>query len=556
MTRSLLGAFDKERSDDVSDRARTGAVSEGIIDRALLAVRVLLGLVLVGSAALRGGFDGIATSSLTLAAVVSVGVVVINVVNVRFRVKMPHLTNLLGGLQIGADVVLALVVMFTLEAETTPLAWVALMLPVTTGWNRFAAKGAGAAWFAASISYVALGLRLGTAAASETSNTLYLAYQQLFAVLLIAVPALYLGSHFRQEIEAAHDANEVAERRAEQLHQVTVAARSMGSEDASAVYESLLKASQAIGFLGADVTWFDTASGSWSTGHAVLGVAKSASPEFLSDRVLGSNETVVFDQTGDGVTCQKLHDLGVGSAAGLPLDPLGRIVLRVWSDDPIADAESLAACEALVAQASVSLAAARVFQDVTKRSEALAYQANHDVLTGLPNRLNVIGRMGEWVARYDPAVETIALLFLDLDGFKAANDEYGHEAGDQVLRVVAERLKSLTPRNGVVARLGGDEFVVLVTGPPRAGAPLELGNAICARIKEPIAVAGGIANIRASVGIAIHEEGTTRDVLLDRADICMYLAKRVGGDQVTVFDGSQSLVRQSPARMATPDPAA
>lgn len=533
-----------ESGDDSASRARSGMVSERIIDRALLAVRLLLGLVLVGSVVLNGGLAGVASTSLILGGLVVAAIVIVNVVNVNVGMRVPHLTSLLGIFQIGADVVLALMVMFALEAETTPLAWVALMLPVTTGWNRFSAKGAGAAWLAASISYVALGLRLGTADATETSDTLYLAYQQLFAVLLIAVPALYLGSHFRQEIEAAHDANAVAERRAEQLHLVTVAARSMGSEDEGAVFESLLKATQAIGFAGADITRFDSVNGGWSTTHAVLGEGKSAPPEFLSDRVVGTKGSHSIDQTDDFGIRQTLHDLGVGSAAALPLDEFGKTVLRIWSDEPSTDVESLAAIEALVAQAGVSLAAAGVFQEVTKRSEELAYQAHHDVLTGLPNRLNVIGRLDQWLAHFDPSVETIALLFLDLDGFKAANDKYGHEAGDQVLRIVAERLKSITPRNGVVARLGGDEFMVLVAGPPGASAPVALGEAACARIKEPISVSGGIADIYASVGIAVHEPGTTRDVLIDRADVCMYFAKRNGGDQVEVFDGSQSLVRQ------------
>lgn len=543
MSRPWLLAFNADGNRDTVRRDRTGMVSESIIDRALLAVRLLLCLVLVGSTILSGGVSGAAPSSLILGGVVFGAIVLVNVVGLRLGEKAPHLRGFLGILQIGADVVLALMVMFALEAETTPLAWVALMLPVTTGWNRFSAKGAGGAWLAASVCYVAVGLKFGTAAATETSSTLYLAYQQLFAVLLIAVPVLYLGSHFRQEIEAAHEANAIAERRAEQLHQVTVAARSMGSEDKGAVYESLLHATRAIGFVGADVVQLDDSTGLWNTTHAALGTGKVARSEFLSAKVFETKETVSIDQNAGIAACQELHNLGVGSAAALRLDALGQVVLRVWSDAAVAEEESIAVCEALAAQAAVSLAAAGVFQQVTERSESLAYQANHDALTGLPNRLNVMGRIDEWLERFDPAAETIALLFLDLDGFKAANDRFGHEAGDQVLRIVAERLKSITPRNGVVARLGGDEFVVLVAGPPGAAAPTALGAGICDRIKEPISVQGGIAEIRASVGISVHELGTTRDVLLDRADVCMYLAKRDGGDRCEVFNGSQSLIR-------------
>ncbi len=529
-------------------RARTGMASETIIEQALTAVRLLLLAVFVGSLFVgQRTITEASSTSVALGGILLGSIVAVGLANWWSRGKMDHLRGLLGILQIGADVVLALMVMFSLDAETTPLAWVALMLPVSAGWNRFSAKGAGAAWLAASICYVAVGLKFGVAPAADTSNTLYLAYQQLFAVLLIAVPALYLGSHFRSEIEAAVSAHRVAEQRAEQLHMVTVAARSMSSEDEASVLVSLFSATQRVGFAGADVVRLNDQTGRWETVSAMVGTNQMAQPQHMSPEAFETGDTIVFDQADPPVVRQALHDFGYGSAAAITLGKQTGSVLRVWSEAPLLRGkEEVAVLEALAAQAGVSLLAAGVFQEVTERSEALAYQANHDVLTGLPNRLNVLDQLDSWLHRFDPLTETIALLFLDLDGFKAANDNLGHEAGDEVLRVVAQRMKSITPRSGIVARLGGDEFVVLVEGPPGAGAPTNLGQSICDRIKEPIAVHNGIANIRASVGISVAEPGISRDVLVDRADTCMYLAKRAGGDRYEVWNGSQSLDRSEP----------
>ncbi len=550
-----LSAQSEESDNEAESRARAGMASEQIIDRALLAVRVLLAIVFFGSLAVEGTdrLREISTSVLVVAGLVLVYVLAVNLLSFHGRQKLQHLRGLLGIQQIAADVTLALLVMFSLDAESTPLAWVALMLPVTTGWNRFSAKGAGGAWLAASISYVALGLRLGTASATETSGTLYLAYQQLFAVLLIAVPALYLGTHFRKEIEAALRAHGEAEKRAEQLHQVTVAARTMSSENQAEVYESLLQATQRIGFSGADIVVRES-SGVWQIERSISATQRVAPAALLCDEVANFGETVALDQSSGPSMIQMLHDHGYGSAVAVLVADTGGgaetldVVLRVWSSLPrIIEHESVVVVEALAAQAAVSLASAAVFQEVRERSQALAYQANHDVLTGLPNRLNVISRIDQLIAQHDPLTETLALLFLDLDGFKAANDKFGHEAGDQVLRVVAQRLQSITPRTGIVARLGGDEFVVVVLGPPGAGAPEPLASAVCERIKEPISVPGGVAAIRASVGVTVYEAGVSRDILLDRADVCMYLAKRAGGDRYEVFDGSQSLNRADAA---------
>jgi diguanylate cyclase (GGDEF)-like protein len=146
----------------------------------------------------------------------------------------------------------------------------------------------------------------------------------------------------------------------------------------------------------------------------------------------------------------------------------------------------------------------------------LAYQADHDSLTGLPNRSCFHRRGGELLAAHPES----SVLLLDLDGFKPVNDALGHAAGDEVLRVVAARLAGAVRPDDLVARLGGDEFVLVLAGEPDAAA---------ARIREaiaaPIAVGGTTVRVGASIGLATARPGAGLETLVREADAAMYAAK-------------------------------
>lgn len=171
-----------------------------------------------------------------------------------------------------------------------------------------------------------------------------------------------------------------------------------------------------------------------------------------------------------------------------------------------------------------------VSADITARKEAelqLAHLALHDPLTGLPNRRALSEAIERSIARAQRSGQPLAVLALDLDGFKAINDRLGHPAGDATLLEVADRLRRAIRRSDVVARLGGDEFAVIATEAGGRGPMARLARRISAALVAPITLAEGEARIGVSVGIAFYPaDGETTDQLLARADEALYDAKR------------------------------
>jgi diguanylate cyclase (GGDEF)-like protein len=169
-------------------------------------------------------------------------------------------------------------------------------------------------------------------------------------------------------------------------------------------------------------------------------------------------------------------------------------------------------------------------------------EALHDALTGLASRKLFLEKLETRLARAAEDGAQAALLYVDLDRFKSINDTLGHAAGDQVLMFTADRLRSHLGQGDVPARLGGDEFAVLlpdVTGPQQATA---LAAAIVDALAVPMSVAQRRLVVSASIGIALSEPGG-RDaaLLLHRADLAMYQAKRNGRGRFELFTGPTAL---------------
>lgn len=161
------------------------------------------------------------------------------------------------------------------------------------------------------------------------------------------------------------------------------------------------------------------------------------------------------------------------------------------------------------------------------RLNRLAYQ---DVLTGLPNRAMFSDELTERVAALGHGREQLAVLFVDLDGFKGVNDTLGHQAGDLLLGEMAERLRRSVRDNDLVARIGGDEFAILAAIEDTVDSVHALVERIAERMREPVAIRGQATYLSASIGIAIGPvDGTDGEALLKRADAAMYTAKRRGG---------------------------
>ena len=179
-----------------------------------------------------------------------------------------------------------------------------------------------------------------------------------------------------------------------------------------------------------------------------------------------------------------------------------------------------------------------VMTDISMQKEAehqLRLLANYDDLTGLPNRSLLHERLDSLIERPRDDGEQIAVLFIDLDRFKHINDSHGHNVGDSLLCVVAERLQSCIREQDMVARLGGDEFIVLLTAPSELAIESTVQRLIHV-ISEPIYVSKHHLRVSPSIGIAYFpQHGKTRNELLKNADMAMYEAKSHGRNCAKVF---------------------
>lgn len=166
-----------------------------------------------------------------------------------------------------------------------------------------------------------------------------------------------------------------------------------------------------------------------------------------------------------------------------------------------------------------------------KRAEAqLAHQALHDPLTGLPNRTLFLDRLGLALARLPRRPTKLAVLFLDLDGFKEVNDSLGHSAGDRAIVAVAERIRSILRPSDTAARLGGDEFTILCEDITDAAQAVAIAERVIAAVSAPLGIDGRVVDLATSVGVAVTDRRgeATAPTLLADADSAMYEAKQRG----------------------------
>ena len=188
-------------------------------------------------------------------------------------------------------------------------------------------------------------------------------------------------------------------------------------------------------------------------------------------------------------------------------------------------------------------AALVVAQDVTQRLELqdqLAHQAFHDTLTGLPNRMLFSNRLEHALARSARSADPLAVLFIDLDGFKVVNDSLGHAQGDELLIAVSERLSACVRAGDTVARRGGDEFTILLED-SNAEQAIEAAQRIGRRLAAPIELQGHTVYAPASIGIACKSSPLVKaDDLLRDADVAMYAAKQRGKSQFALFESDMN----------------
>ena len=269
-----------------------------------------------------------------------------------------------------------------------------------------------------------------------------------------------------------------------------------------------------------------------SKGYAALvhAMLEDAAPAEFRVEMVSTAASAVDRLLDDGIECVLL-DLALPDAAGLDTLEMVRaaahgrpiVVLSGNDDDGLAlDAVKAGAQEYLVKQSIDARTLARAIRHAVERKRieaSLAHQALHDPLTGLPNRALFSDRLRLALSRLRRTQTCLAVLFLDLDEFKAVNDSLGHEAGDLHLVEVADRLRGVLRGGDTAARIGGDEFVVLCEDV----AGIVEARGIAERVVSEVPG-------RVSVGVALAVDGTEDPGALVRAaDAAMYIVKRGGG---------------------------
>jgi diguanylate cyclase (GGDEF)-like protein/PAS domain S-box-containing protein len=212
-----------------------------------------------------------------------------------------------------------------------------------------------------------------------------------------------------------------------------------------------------------------------------------------------------------------------------------------------------AVSQSVVVEADGSPLVISQVEDVTQRkaiAERLEYTARHDDVTTLYNRSYFMDRLERALRGLYGGGERVAVIFLDLDRFKVVNDSLGHAAGDQLLRVVAGRIRRAVRASDVVARFGGDEFTALLVD---AGDDevMRVANRIAATIAEPVPLTDGDTYVSASIGVAVADRpGSSADAILRDADAAMYRAKERGRNRIERFDAASRATAVSRHRTA------
>ncbi|HEX4490097.1 MAG TPA: EAL domain-containing protein [Acidimicrobiia bacterium] len=257
--------------------------------------------------------------------------------------------------------------------------------------------------------------------------------------------------------------------------------------------------------------------------------------EWMRGRVIGEGKTVLVPRSTKQADEQEHLDwLCVRDCIVAPLHGAKGVVGTLTVGDRLGetstfDAQDARLLETLANHSSVALENGRLVDRLSREVSEREHQAMHDALTGLPNRANLFERLEEALEERS-SNEAVAVLLMDLDRFKDINDALGHDTGDEVLRLVARRVRAALDEHATVARLGGDEYSIVLPHIADADAAAAVAHEIRTRLSAPLPVAGMALEVGGSIGIALAPaHGTDAATLMKHADIAMYEAKRAQG---------------------------
>lgn len=527
-----------------------GRPTTRLADRGVRLVRLLAGLMMISQFFVDvGRFEsqsyGISRNQLV--AVVLLGLGIVNALSVvGSRTDDPARSRKVARFELAGDTMI--VILLTTASAGSGVGWVLMALPIVEAAVRFRLVGALTHWMAmVAVTFVSRLWVMDRTGASlnEVMANLEELLDQFGVLLLVAIPGAYLAEQLMADVATQRAATTSAVERGHRLEHVAEISHEV-NRIGTQLFDTLTSATLKLGFDAADVCvkrpggeWLKVAASEAAPlgelpppGHPGSGLREIdlIHPEVMVDR----SDPEVGEHAA-------VAEVGLGSLTRIVLSGGGGsyIGLRAGSRRSHVEAGSIEALRLLCGQATVALQNQQLVTELKEVHDELEHQAMHDVLTALPNRARFLQELTRSLVEASDPTRRHMVLFLDLNGFKAVNDTHGHEAGDELLRMVSSRLTEAIGSSGLVARLGGDEFTVLLKPLATGEEAMASASKIHAALSTPFDLGTSRALVGTSIGISWAEPGVDETEMLRRADAAMYAAKSRGGSvRTALYDPS------------------
>jgi diguanylate cyclase (GGDEF)-like protein len=462
----------------------------------------------------------------------------VNGISLLARNKSARTRATVAILALAADTAVVLFVTCVHRGDVNATDWAVLVLPVIEGAIQFQMLGGIVTWVAVAAGYASSTLVLAHDLPASTVG------QRLAIVFLISLPSSFLAENLVKEISAHRRGRDAAEHRGSLLRAAALDGRKSTTLDVDEVLDVLRDTITEMGFSEPQVfELIGDAPGlvahpvphsrdrySVLPNEQLLAAADCARQAGASVMWPPEDEHTRWRAAQWDATA-RFGRFGYSKLFAVPLTEgeNGTIVLVArWRAPGFPPASQTESVELFASQAGASLRNAQVYVELQTLKDRLAHEASHDPLTELPNRRRFHEEL-ERLCGHGRTADSIGVLFLDLDGFKHVNDQFGHDAGNELLVEVAARLRRCVRPGDIVARMGGDEFTILLTRIDSLAPAIEVADRICAFIKEQFILDAGVAQISTSIGIALAPADTADPGdLVRRADGAMYRAKSQG----------------------------